>query len=119
MDKLKEIYNELYRAMIAKDTEVLKRLLDEDFVLIHMTGMRQSKTEFIKAINNGTLNYYSCEDSDIAINDFGSKANIIGKSLVNATVFGGSRSTWRLRLDLCLFKQNEYWKINKITASTF
>ena len=119
MDKFKEIYNEMYQAMIAKDTEVLEQLLDEDFVLIHMTGMRQSKIEFIWAINNGTLNYYSSEDSEIAINVFNSKAFIIGKSRVNAAVFGGGRRTWPLQLDIDLVKKGNEWKITKIKASTY
>ena len=119
MDKFKEIYNEMYQAMITKDTEAFEQLLDEDFVLIHMTGMRQSKIEFIWAINNGTLNYYSSVDSEIAINDFGSKAFIIGKSRVSAAVFGGGRRTWPLQLDIDLVKKGNEWKITKIKASTY
>ena len=119
MDKFKEIYNEMYQAMIAKDTEVLEQLLDEDFVLIHMTGMRQSKREFILAINNGTLNYYSSVDSEIAINVFDSKAVIIGKSRVNAAVFGGGSRPWPLQLDIVLVKKDNEWKITKIKASTY
>ena len=119
MEKFKEIYNEMYQAMIAKDTEVLEQLLDEDFVLIHMTGMRQSKQEYLRAIENETLNYYSCVDSEIAINDFGSKAFIIGKSRVNAAVFGGGRRTWPLQLDIDLVEKGNEWKITKIKARTY
>ena len=109
----------MYQAMIAKDTEVLEQLLDEDFVLVHMTGMRQSKMEFIGAIKDGMLNYYSCEDSEIAINDFSSKPYIIGRSRVNAAVFGGGRRTWSLQLDIDLLKKGNEWKITKIKASTY
>ena len=109
----------MYQAMIAKDAEVLEQLLDEDFVLIHMTGMRQSKLEFMGAITNGILNYYSYEDSDLAINDCGLSAYIIGKSRVNASVFGGGRRTWPLQLDIDLVKRGNEWKITKIKASTY
>ena len=109
----------MYQAMITKDTEVLEQLLDEDFVLIHMTGMRQSKQEYLRAIENGTLNYYSCEDTDLEINDFGSSAYIIGKSRVNAAVFGGGRRTWPLQLDIDLVKKGNEWKITEIKASTY
>lgn len=105
--------------MITKDSETLEQLLDEDFVLVHMTGMRQSKTEFISAIRNGILNYYYVEVSEIAIEASGFNAGIIGKSLVNAAVFGGARHTWRLRIDLELTAHNAAWKINKISASTY
>lgn len=122
MDKLKEIYKELYQSMITKDTEVLDRLLEDDFVLIHMTGMRQSKQEYLRAIENGTLNYYSCEETVLEKNrekDSEDRVHIIGKSLVNAAVFGGGRHTWPLQLDIDLVKKGNEWKITKIKASTY
>ena len=112
----------MYQAMIAKDTEVLEQLLDEDFVLIHMTGMIQSKQEYLIAIENGTLNYYSCENTVLEKNresDSENKMLIVGKSRVNAAVFGGGRRTWPLQLDIDLIKKDNEWKITKIKASTY
>ena len=37
----------------------LERNADGEWVLDQMTGMRQSKREYIRAIMDGTLNYYS------------------------------------------------------------
>ena len=54
-------YQEMYRAMIAKDIPALSAVLDDSFVLVHMTGMRQPKAAFLKAVANGTLNYSSAE----------------------------------------------------------
>ena len=54
-------YQEMYRAMITKDIPVLSAVLDDSFVLVHMTGMRQPKAAFLKAVANGTLNYSSAE----------------------------------------------------------
>ncbi len=45
--------------MMAKDTLTLNHIHVDDFVLTHMTGMHQSKQEYIRAIAGGTLNYYS------------------------------------------------------------
>lgn len=39
-------YSDMYRYMIAKDTVALSGLLDEDFVLIHMTGMPAQERVF-------------------------------------------------------------------------
>ena len=47
MDKLKEIYKEMYQAMIAKDTEVLEQLLDEDFVLIHIAKLHSKSSLYV------------------------------------------------------------------------
>ena len=63
----------MYRAMIEKDGAALAKLLDESFVLVHMTGMRQNKQAFIRAVENGTLNYFSedlRETKTIVHNDF-------------------------------------------------
>ncbi len=54
--QIETLYREMYEAMVAKDTVTLNRVHADDFVLTHMTGMHQSKQEYIKAIANGTLN---------------------------------------------------------------
>ena len=56
-EQIETLYRDMYEAMVAKDTVVLNRVHADDFVLTHMTGMHQSKQEYIKAITNGTLNY--------------------------------------------------------------
>ena len=60
-EQCRTAYIEMYRAMIAKDIPALSSVLDDSFVLVHMTGMRQPKTAFLKAVANGTLNYASCK----------------------------------------------------------
>ena len=44
-----------------------RRRKSDDFVLTHMTGMHQSKQEYIRAIASGTLNYYSVEHEQMEI----------------------------------------------------
>ena len=112
-------YRQMYRGMVEKDSDMLTEVLDDSFVLVHMTGMRQSKTEFIRAVENGTLNYYSADHHRIAIDINGDSAVLIGRSSVNAAVFGGGRYTWRLQLKLKLIKKADAWKINEAKASTY
>ena len=118
-DKVKNCYRQMYNGMVAKDRKILAGVLDETFVLIHMSGMRQDKEAFIQAVENGTLNYYSArhQNVDADIND--SKAILTGRSMVNAAVFGGGRHTWRLQLTLKLIKVDEEWKITEAKASTY
>ena len=112
-------YIEMYRAMIAKDIPALSAVLDESFVLVHMTGMRQPKAAFLKAVANGTLNYASAEHVSMEVTISGNAATLIGKSRVNAAVFGGGWHTWRLEQDLRLVKINETWRITLSEASTY
>ena len=130
--------------MIAKDIETLGSLLDENAVLIHMTGTRQPKREYLRAIKDGTLNYYSVEDEEIIINVDGGKAAIereqsqaslnsaerkqarlegkatmTGRSRVNAAVYGGGRHTWRLQIKSTLIKKDGRWLFVEQQASTY
>lgn len=112
-------YIEMYRAMIAKDIPALSTVLDNSFVLVHMTGMRQPKAAFLKAVENGTLNYASAEHDRMEVTISGDTATLIGKSRVNAAVFGGGWHTWRLEQDLQLVKKNGTWLITLSEASTY
>lgn len=116
---LTDKYREMYRAMIDKDEAALYELLDDSFVLVHMTGMRQPKQIFIKSVKDGTLNYFSEElvESEADIN--GNYASFCGKSLVNAAVFGGGKHTWRLRLDMKFVLKNGEWLVAEAVASTW
>lgn len=101
MDDLQQIsalYERMYKAMIAKDAEVLRQVHAPDFVLVHMTGMQQSREQYIRCIVDGTLNYYSAETEDLDITVNGNEAVLRGRSRVTAAVFGGGRHTWRLQL---------------------
>ena len=55
-EQIEDLYREMYKAMVEKDTATLNRVHADNFVLTHMTGMRQSKQEYIRAIAGGTLN---------------------------------------------------------------
>lgn len=113
------LYEKMYRAMMAKDTSALGSLLTDDSILIHMTGHRQSRKEYLDEIASGVLNYYSVETDSINITIEGNSAHMIGRSRVNAAVYGGGRHTWRLQMDSRLIKTDEGWKISLSKASTY
>ena len=114
-----QLYKEMYTAMINKDRSELERVHDDSFVLIHMTGMRQSKQEYINAVIDGTLNYYSASHEDIQVEINGETAVLTGRSKVTAAVFGGGKHTWRLQLRFRLVKNNGEWRFAIASASTF
>ena len=126
---IEQLYHDMYSAMINKDSKKLAEILDDRFVLVHMTGMRQAKNEYIKAIADGVLNYYSESAESISINIQGGFAKLTGKSRVNAEVFpprgrragatGGGRHTWRLQLDIDLVMNGDNWLITHAEASTY
>ncbi len=112
-------YKKMYEGMIKKDEKILDEVLDDSFVLVHMTGMRQSKDAFIKAVMNGTLNYFSAEHEHMPIEISGDTAVLTGQSYVAAAVFGGGRSNWHLQQKCSLKKVSGDWKITGSVASTY
>ncbi len=118
-NELEQRYIELYRCMIEKDLVSLSDILDSSFVLVHMTGMQQDKQSFIHSIDNGTLNYYTAVHEAARSEVEKNQAHFIGESRVTASVFGGGKYTWRLRLQIQFVNRNGKWMIGKTVASTY
>lgn len=116
---IRDVYIKMYEGMITKNEATLREALDDSFVLVHMTGMRQSREEFINAVLNGTLNYYSAEHENMPVKINGDTAVLTGQSYVTAAVFGGGRSNWRLQQKCSLKKIDGSWKITRSVASTY
>ena len=112
-------YHTMYQGMVQKNEVLLDRVLDDSFALLHMTGMRQSKGQYIEAIADGTLNYYSEQTDDVNVAIAGDTARIVGQSRVSAAVFGGGKRTWRLQLTIEAVKRGGQWYFSEAKASTY
>ena len=117
--QIETLYKQMYKAMIDKDIPALDTILDDGSVLVHMTGNRQKKSDYLCEIENGTLNYYSVQDEEIIIEVDGEKATMTGRSRVTAAVYGGNRHTWRLQIESTLVKKNGRWLFVEQRASTY
>lgn len=111
-ERYKDICDKLYNGMLKKDVDILNTVLDNNFILVHMTGMRQTKKEFINSITNDTLIYYSEMHEKILCSE--NKIDLY--SIVEASVFGGYKHKWNLRLSMKITNEN---KIVEAIASTY
>ena len=118
-EQVEACYRQMYRGMIERDRGLLSEVLDDAFVLVHMTGMPQNKEAFIRSVENGTLNYYSADHQGMDAEIHGDTAELVGQSLVNAAVFGGGRHTWHLQLRLQLIRTDSVWIVTEAKASTY
>ena len=112
-------YKDMYSYMITKDTANLSKLMTDDFVLIHMTGMKQDKQTYLQSIADGTLNYYSVKHENLDVSINGDTAILTGQSKVTAAVFGGGKHTWSLQLKFWLIKKDGIWLQYKSQASAY
>ena len=117
--QIEQLYEHMYRAMIAKDTAAMQPMFADDFYLVHMTGTRQNRQQDLEAIADGTLNYYSCQTEQLDVKVDGDSATLTGRSRVLAAVYGGGKHTWRLQLTFKLRKQDGRWLFTYSTASTY
>ncbi len=117
--QIRQLYETMYQAMVAKDTATLNRVYANEMVLVHITGMRQSKKEYLDAIANGTLNYYTAVHEQMEVTVEGDRAALTGRSRVTAAVFGGGRHTWPLQLRFRLVKRDGQWLFTEARASTY
>lgn len=118
-DTIKKIYIDLCDASINKDIKKLNEILSEDYVLIHMTGLNQTKTDYISSVKNGELKYLESKHESIEVKIDGNKAHVTGKTKTLASPFGMSKSWWKLRQEIDLEKKDNKWQIIKSKASTY
>lgn len=119
IEAIKDLYREYWRYMIEKNVDGLRNLMADDYYLLHMTGVKQSREEFLKDLQGGTFHYDSAEHDSIEVRINGSRATVIGKSHVVAAVYGGQKRSWRLQGDFTLRNEQGIWKFTSSKASTY
>ena len=117
--QLKNLYNEMWQALLTKDIKTLDEIHAEDFILTHMTGMNQPKKEYLRCVRDGELNYFSAQVENIFVEVDDTKGKLIGQSKVEAAVFGGRKNTWRLQLAFNVEKRDGKWILTYGKASTY
>ena len=117
--EIEQLYREYWRCMIEKDVGGLRAMMADDYCLTHMTGTRQSADAFLRGLRRGTFHYFSAEHDAIDVTLHGDAAELVGRSRVEAAVYGGGRHLWRLRGDFTLRKENGAWKLASSEASTY
>jgi len=118
-EQIKDLYRQYWEYMIRKDADGLKTIMSEDYYLRHMTGVKQTRDEFLKGLMAGTFNYYAADHESIEVEVFGDQAKMTGKSRVLAAVYGGSKHRWCLQGDFTLRRENGEWKFTNSQASTY
>lgn len=80
--QLKNLYSEMWQALLSKDIATLNKIHADEFILTHMTGMNQPKKEYLCCVRDGELNYFSAQVENIFVEVDGAKAKLIGQSKV-------------------------------------
>ncbi len=84
------------QAMTDADIDTMRRLVAEDKIYTHMSGMRQTREEYFADVANGSLRYFTIGISDPVIKTDGDKGSISYTSVLNARAYG-ARGTFRIK----------------------
>ena len=105
-------------AMVAGDADALGALLAGDFTLVHMTGYRQPKAEWLADVRSGAMTYHSMEDVDVDVDVSGDAPVVTARTRTTATIWGAS-GTWPLQLRISFAHQGTAWVAAGTVASTW
>lgn len=119
IDEIKKLYLDLCNASINKDMEMLDKILANHYILVHMTGKRQTKQEYMNSVKTGELAYFESIHENISVNIDKEKATIIGMTKTLAAPFHSGKSWWRLRQDLKAEKIDGKWVLVYSEASIY
>lgn len=107
--ELEQFLDDWNDAMIAADTVRLGTMMDDGIILRHITGMTQTKHEWLEEVASGSMKYHKIEKRDVVVtsNSDGS-ASVSFTSVITATIWG-SYGTWTLSGTMQLVKRNGRW----------
>ena len=96
------------KAMCEKDVKTLDILMDDDLVLVHMSGVTQSKESWLQDIADETMRYYKIDVTKFDCNVVGDRAVIKATNVIEARIWG-SHGTWTLNGTTYLRRTNNQY----------
>lgn len=84
------------QAMTDADLDVLREIVSEDKVFVHMSGRQQSREEYFQDIARGRLQYFTIGIETPVITADGQQAEITFTSVLNANAYG-ARGVFRMK----------------------
>lgn len=104
--------------MVEARVDKLDELLDDDFVLVHITGYQQSKAEWLEQIRTGQMDYHDIREQSIEIQVNGAQALLVARNRVHATIWG-TKAVWPLHMTTTFAEIDGVWKPTHSRATTF
>jgi hypothetical protein len=115
---LRECWAAMREAMELGDSMGLDALLGAEYTLTHMTGLVQSKREWLAAIDADDMRYHQIDDVEIAVAALGPAPVVTVRTMTEATIFGFT-GTWPLQLRTAYRPQAGGWVATDTVATTW
>jgi len=102
-----EYYRRVYQSVINVKLDELDFVLDDGFVLEKLSGDTSTKEEFMKELEDESLNFFSENVERIYVKKDGDILSVRGRSKVNVSIDGSRRRIKKIQVDLVLKKIEE------------
>ena len=104
--------------IINKDFTKLKQIIAPQAQFSHITGVQQSRDEWLYEIKIGRMHYYSSteESANVVVND--KHAEVVMREQLDARIYG-IRNIWSLENHYQLAMQDGQWKIVAAQANMY
>jgi ketosteroid isomerase-like protein len=115
--KILAVYQRIDDAMVNKDTDTLDNILEDNYVLVHITGYHQGKQEWLEQIENEEMKYFKTMPQKTTITIDGTTAILICDTRIDARIYG-FRNTWSMKMEMHFEKRGDNWyPVNAIATS--
>jgi ketosteroid isomerase-like protein len=86
------IEDQRFAAMIARDFAALEKLVHDQLLYTHSSGVTDTKASWLDSMKSGKVKYKSANCSERQVRFFGDTAFIRGKAAIEAEIGGQPRS---------------------------
>ena len=86
--EIARLEDERYAAMLAKDVQTLERLLDDDLVYMHSSGVADGKASYIAGLRDGVWNYQKISRTEQTVKVSGDTALVFNRLAISIAVRG-------------------------------
>ena len=86
--EIERLEDERYAAMVAKDVKALERLLDEQLVYMHSSGVADSKQSYLSGLRDGVWDYQRIVRTEQTVKVSGDTALVFNRLAISIKVRG-------------------------------
>lgn len=106
------------QALIDQDFDKLDQLIAPDAVFEHITGVTQTRDDWLRQIKLGRMQYFNSREEGIDVTVDGSTAVVISHDQLTARIYG-MRQTWALATTTILAWRQDAWVIIKTKSRLY
>jgi hypothetical protein len=108
-----------FHAMEKADVETLDRIISDDLIYTHSSGLRQSKFDVIGVLGSTEMKYESITPYDVRVRIYNGTAIVAGRATINIKAHGERESFEICYLDVYVKQEGRWqmvaWQSSRVT----